>query len=215
MTTGSYVSFLDFPHCAILSADCDRWQGRLLADALWHIHGLLLLKILVPQTLPLRTVIIPGVTDTGLDELAREGGKRREMERVRVVNALPRPPVDAIPSRRYLSVADMVANPAFEIDASEWVGDVPSSGAEDGVMYEWDKLREVDTVRTQMWWKIIEEDGERKMVEISESEGEHARSEIEYGDLDMTVQAEGKSTLPLSRAASTHGQNKTLSHRCH
>ena len=88
-TTGSYVSSLHFPRCAILSADCGRWQGRLLASALWHIHGLLLLKILVPQTLPLRTVIIPGVTDTGVDVVGREGGKRREMERVRAVAALP------------------------------------------------------------------------------------------------------------------------------
>ena len=137
------------------------------------------------------------------------------MERVRVVNALPRPLVDGIPSLRYLSIADMAPNPAFEIDASEWGGGAPSSGTGDCVVYEWDELREVDTVRKQTWWKIVEEDGQRKTVEISENEGEHARSEIEHGDLDITVQAEGKSILPLSRAASTHGQNKMLSHRCH
>ena len=116
------------------------------------------------------------------------------MERVRVVNALPRPLVDGIPSLRYLSIADMAPNPAFEIDASEWVGDVPSSGAEDGVVYEWDELREVDTIRKQVWWKIIEEDGERKMVEISEDEGESAQRVLEEqdGKADGIAQVEGE-----------------------
>ena len=116
------------------------------------------------------------------------------MERVRAVAALPRPLVDAIPSLRYLSVADMAPNPAFKIDASEWEGGIPSRGAEDRVVYEWDELREVDTIRKLMWWKIVEEDGQRKLVEISEDEGERAQRVLEEqdGDVEGISQVEGE-----------------------
>ena len=62
------------------------------------------------------------------------------------------------------------------------------------MVYEWDELREVDTIRKQVWWKIIEEDGERKMVEISEDEGESAQRVLEEqdGKADGIAQVEGE-----------------------
>ncbi|KAM5539232.1 hypothetical protein V8D89_007105 [Ganoderma adspersum] len=168
--------------------DGDDWLARLLADALRNIHGLLLLKILVPQILPLLTVIIPGMADDdGQNTRMRQAIKRREMERVRAVAALPRPLVDAIPSLRYLAVADMAANHAVVDDPADGASGSSERG---GGVYEWDEMREVEGIEKQVWWKVVEEDGKRVLREISEDEGERAQRVIEDRDEEGISQIE-------------------------
>ncbi len=125
------------------------------------------------------------------------------MERVRAVAALPRPLVDAIPSLRYLAVADMAPNPAFTDEAPEDAADGASGSSVEGAVYEWDELRQVGGIRRQAWWKIVEEDGKRIMVEISEDEGERAQRRVEDGDFERVSQIEGTSAPPLLRAEDT------------
>lgn len=153
-----------------------------------------MLRILVPQILPLLTVIIPGIDDDdGQDTQVRNATKRREMERVHAVAALPRPLVDAIPSLRYLAVADMAANRAVVDDLADGV----SGGSERGSgVYEWDEMREVEGIGKQVWWKVVEEDGQRVLREISEDEGERAQRVIEDGDEEGISQIEGGLILP-------------------
>ena len=184
------------PH-GFLLADSHLGQARLLADALKNIHGLFLLKILVPQILPLLTVIIPGMADDdddGQNTQVRDATKRRELERVRAVAALPRPLVDAIPSLRYLAIADMAANRAVVDD----LADGASSGSEKGGgVYEWDEMREVEGIGKQVWWKVVEDDGHRVLREIPEDEGERAQRVIEDGGEEGISQIEGELILPF------------------
>ncbi|KAI1797107.1 hypothetical protein LXA43DRAFT_1147952 [Ganoderma leucocontextum] len=173
------------------SGEDDNWLASHLVNALGNTPRLLVLKILVPPTPEPLRVFYSWEWDSDVDHIqAPAEAKAREMARVSALAALPRPLVDAIPSLRYLSVADMALNPALEKDAPEWVSDAASSRAEDGVVYEWDELREVDAIRKQMWWKIAEEDGRRTMVEISEDEGERAQRVVEDGDFEDVSQIE-------------------------
>ncbi|PIL35288.1 hypothetical protein GSI_02013 [Ganoderma sinense ZZ0214-1] len=169
----------------------DDWLARLLADALRHIHGLLLLKILIPQVLPLRTLVIPGLEADSdmLNRQRREATKRREMERVCAVAALPQPLVDAIPSLRYLAVADMAPNPAVVGEAADGASGVSER---EGRVYEWDEMREMEGVGKQGWWKVVEEGGKRVVKEIPEDEGERVQRVIEDGDEKEVSKVEGE-----------------------
>ena len=43
-----------------------------------------------------------------------------------------------------------------------------------------------------MWWKIVEEDGRRVMVEISADEGERVKREVELQEDEEMLQIEGE-----------------------
>nr|VWO99948.1 Endochitinase 2 (EC (Chitinase 2) [Ganoderma boninense] len=199
--------------------DGDDWlggleQGCLLANALRHIHGLVLLKILIPQAVPLLTITIPGMEDDMLNAQARSATQWREMERVRAVAALPQPLVDAIPSLRYLAVADMSPNPAIVEDAAH---DGSGSSETDGGVYEWDEMREVEGIGKQMWWKVVEEDGKRVLKETSEDEGDFSarwlpQAHRHRAHNDINEFATKHYTDPASAFAHTIGTSSTYSH---
>ena len=122
----------------------------------------------------------------------------REKERVSAVAVLPRPFVDAIPSLRYFSLADMAPTPTLADDADpsgtsdEPDSDNPENGA---VPEQWDTLHDIRPTK-QMWWKIVEEDGQRTMIEIGEDEGERVKREVELQDDEEMLWIEGE-CLPV------------------
>ena len=152
-----------------------------------------MLKILVPATTQPIHMFGTGEWDSEVDSMgALSEAKTRERERVRALAALPRPLVDALPSLRYLAVADMAANPALVDDGPEELqSGIPRRARED-VIYEWDELRQIDCIREQRWWKIVQEGGERRMVQISENEGECAQRMIEENGSETTTEVEGE-----------------------
>ncbi|KAM5539230.1 hypothetical protein V8D89_007103 [Ganoderma adspersum] len=172
--------------------DYDQMLCQLL-DTLGNIP-LLVLKILVPPTsVPRRSFIFCGqkkISATYKRDLA--AAKTREKERVSAVAVLPRPFVDAIPSLRYFSLADMAPNPALvdDVDAAESSDEPDSDDSENGgVPGQWDTLREIRPVK-RMWWKVVEEDGQRSMIEICDDEGERMKREVELQDDEEMLQIE-------------------------
>ena len=156
----------------------------------------MVLKILVPPTsVPRRSFIFCGEKKRSATyERDLTAAKMREKERVSAVAVLPRPFVDAIPSLRYFSLADMAPTPTLADDADpsgtsdEPDSDNPENGA---VPEQWDTLHEIRPTK-QMWWKIVEEDGQRTMIEIGEDEGERMKREVELQDDDEMLQIEGE-----------------------
>ena len=118
------------------------------------------------------------------------------------VAVLPRPFVDAIPSLRYFSLADMASTPALadDADASGTSDEPDSDDPENGAVPEqWDTLHEIKPTK-QMWWKIVEEDGQRTMIEIGEEEGERMKREVELQDDEEMLRIEGEcSSVSISR----------------
>ena len=160
----------------------------------------MVLKILVPPTsVPRRSFIFCGEKKRSATyERDLTAAKMREKERVSAVAVLPRPFVDAIPSLRYFSLADMAPTPALadDADASETSDEPVSDDPENGAVPEqWDTLHEIRPTK-QMWWKIVEEDGQRTMIEIGEDEGERVKREVELQDDEEMLWIEGE-CLPV------------------
>ncbi|KAI1797108.1 hypothetical protein LXA43DRAFT_1147957 [Ganoderma leucocontextum] len=183
---GFYVTRLDW-----WSGEDNDQMTRQLLDMLSNIP-LSVLKILVPPTpSPSRK----NSADYYRRELAK--AKVKEKERMVAMAALPRLLVDAIPSLCYLSVADMAPNTALTDDTPDGSDTGDSSDdyddSESGVRPDgWDDLREIGRIGKQMWWKIVEEEGQRVMVEISEDEGERAKREVELQDDEEMLRIEGE-----------------------
>ncbi|TBU65219.1 hypothetical protein BD310DRAFT_972660 [Dichomitus squalens] len=179
-------------HFLSQSGEDGDWLTRLFVEALRGIH-IHVLKILVPVTPQPIRMIYSWELDSEIDNLgALSEAKTREKERVYALAALPRPLVDAIPSLRYLSVADMAPNPALWDDSLVESHNAASNCTRKGVVYEWDELRHVDCIREQRWWKIVDDRDRRSLVEISEDEGRDAQHLIEEGGSAMTAHIEGE-----------------------
>ena len=135
--------------------------------------------------------------------------RAREKGRVRALSAIAQPLADAIPTLRVLSIADMgicteimaaTEEACDELerasDAAEFGLGEEGDGAE-GTVYEWDELRRLSHIRVRRWWRVEDDEaGRRRLVEISEAEGERAQTVIESPDWNAETGLSGTSHYP-------------------
>ena len=155
-----------------------------------------MLKILVPVTwMPtptsFRQKVVAGIVEDCDEEW---DAKAREKERMRALVALPGVLLDAIPVLRYLAVADMALHPSLVDDPSFESESAASDCAREDVVQEWDDFRQISSIRKRRWWKIVVEDGQRTLVEISRDEGECAQRVAEDHGYETIAQVEGEYT---------------------
>lgn len=146
------------------------------------------MRILVPETPRARWAIPDDIGEDSWNTRARG----LEISRVRGLALLPSALADAIPTLRYLAVGDAAPNRALfsesDICREELHDLFADAPAEESVVYEWDELRRVECIKKQCWWRVVNHEGRRVLVEISEEEGEEAQRVIEAGQDDMTAQ---------------------------
>ena len=139
--------------------------------------------------------------------------RAREKSRVHALAALAQPLAAAFPALLALSIADMgistrimsaTKEACTEVerarDAEEYgLRDEDNDSSGGGWMMcadEWDKLRRLPRVRLQRWWRIVDDGaGSRRLVEISEAEGERAKAAIDSPDCNAETGLDGMSSL--------------------
>ena len=142
---------------------------------------------------------------------------------MRALSALVQPLADAIPTLRVLSIADMgisteiMAATEEACDELERARDAAEYGLGEGgdgaekIVYEWDELRRLSHIRVQRWWRVEDDEaGRRRLVEISEAEGERAQTVIESPDWNAETGLSGTSSFSCAPDRKAHASTRQI-----
>ncbi|KAI0364469.1 hypothetical protein BV20DRAFT_1039388 [Pilatotrama ljubarskyi] len=119
------------------------------------------------------------------DSARRAAAREMELRRAKSVRTLPQRLAGALPSLRYLAMLDegpntdnLSGDDDKGVEDGEDDRDGDSDGGEGRVVYEWDELRRTDYIKSNRWWRVVDDASGKSLEAISVEEGERAQEEL-------------------------------------